>query len=186
MRQARLFGENLRLERTVSAWLGGARIAVDDVIENLADAPAPLMVLYHINLGFPLLDEASTLEAAPHPVRPRDADAAPGLTEWDRIGPPISGFREQVFYHDLPAGDDGWASIALRNPALGLRLAVRFWKPTLPNLIQWKQTGQGAYVLGLEPANCGVEGRATDRARGALQFLQPGARREFHVEIEVG
>ncbi len=75
---------------------------------------------------------------------------------------PQAGYREQVFYHDLPADADGWASITLTNPALGLRLTVRCWKPTLPNLIHWKQMGQGAYVVGIEPANCHVEGRAAD------------------------
>jgi hypothetical protein len=185
MRQARLFGENLRLEREVSCWLGENRIEVRDVVENLAEAPAPLMVLYHINLGFPLLDEGCRLEAPSHDVRPRDADAAPGLSGWDQIGPPAPGFREQVFYHDLPAGDDGWAGIALVNPRLPLRLRVRFWKPTLPNLMQWKQTGIGAYVLGLEPANCLVEGRRAERERGTLQLIQPGERREFKLEIEV-
>jgi Domain of unknown function (DUF4432) len=41
-------------------------------------------------------------------------------------------------------------------------------------------------VLGLEPSNCGVEGRAKDRARGVLQYLEPDESREFEVEIEVG
>jgi hypothetical protein len=34
--------------------------------------------------------------------------------------------------------------------------------------------GQGTYVVGLEPANCWVEGRAADRQRGVLRHLGPG------------
>jgi hypothetical protein len=45
--------------------------------------------------------------------------------------------------------------------------------------------GQGAYILGLEPGNCFVEGRSKDRARGTLQFLEPGESRDFQVEIAV-
>ncbi len=63
MRQASFFGENLRLEREISAGLGESRIAVRDVVENLAAAPAPLMILYHINPGWPLVDADSVLEA---------------------------------------------------------------------------------------------------------------------------
>jgi hypothetical protein len=37
----------------------------------------------------------------------------------------------------------------------------------------------------LEPANCLVEGRDKDRARGILQFLQPGEQREYLLEIGV-
>ncbi|HUW11142.1 MAG TPA: aldose 1-epimerase family protein [Anaerolineae bacterium] len=185
MRQARLFGENLRLTRRVSCWLGQSRLSVHDRVENLAATPSPLMILYHINLGFPLLDSSCQFVAQPHAVRPRDNVAGPGIGEWMRFQPPTLGYSEQVFYHDLPAGSDGWAAITLRNPTLNLSLTVRFQKATLPNLIQWKMMGEGAYVLGLEPANCRVEGRSSEREQGTLQFLQPGEHRDFTLEIAV-
>ena len=97
--------------------------------------------------------------------------------------PPTPGYDQQVFYHDLPADSEGWAAITLRNPTLNLSLTIRFQKATLPNLVQWKMMGEGAYVLGLEPANCWVEGRSKEREQGTLQFLQPGEQRDFRVEI---
>jgi len=45
--------------------------------------------------------------------------------------------------------------------------------------------GEGLYVVGLEPANCGVEGRAKERERGTLQFLEPGEKRYYNLEIGV-
>jgi hypothetical protein len=45
--------------------------------------------------------------------------------------------------------------------------------------------GEGAYVLGLEPGNCHVEGRARERERGTLEFIEPGERREFSLEIGI-
>jgi len=185
MRQARLYGEHLRLTRRVSCWLGQSRISVHDQVENMAPTPSPLMILYHINLGFPLLDSSCELVAQSHPVRPKDSIAASGIGEWMRFQPPTPGYGQQVFYHDLPAGGDGWAAITLRNPTLRLSLTIRFQKATLPNLVQWKMMGEGAYVLGLEPANCWVEGRSKEREQGTLQFLQPGEQRDFRVEIAV-
>ncbi len=41
------------------------------------------------------------------------------------------------------------------------------------------------YVVGMEPANCWVEGRDKERARGTLQFLEPGETREYHLEIGI-
>jgi len=186
MRQARVFGENLRLVRTIATSLGKSEIEIRDEIENLGAAPCPLMVLYHINLGFPLLDADSTLEAPPHEVRPRDPIAAAGVSEWMRFAPPTAGCEEQVFYHDIPADADGWAGIALRSPTVGLALTVKYEKKGLPNLVQWKMAGVGGYVLGLEPANCRVEGRSRERARGALQHIAPGERRELRVRVAVG
>jgi hypothetical protein len=44
----------------------------------------------------------------------------------------------------------------------------------LPYLVEWKQMGQGDYVVGLEPASWYTYGRAEARARGELDFIQPG------------
>lgn len=185
MREARVFGENLRLKRRISAELGGNCIRVRDEVENLGVSASPLMLLYHINLGFPLLDETSELLSEPHPVEARDAAAAPGLQDWMRFQKPTAGYAEQVFYHDLPADSGGWASMQLVNRARKLAVCVRYQKAGLPNLVQWKMMGQNHYALGVEPGNCRVGGRSKERERGTLQFLQPGEKKEFEVEIEV-
>lgn len=107
------------------------------------------------------------------------------MSDWEHFHAPVAGYREQVFYHDLPADSAGWAAIGLVNPVLGLKLSVCFQKAGLSNLVEWKQMGQGAYVLGLEPGNCEVSGRSQERARGTLQYIQPGEQREFAVEIRM-
>ena len=45
--------------------------------------------------------------------------------------------------------------------------------------------GVREYVVGMEPANCWVEGRAKERERGTLQFLKPGETRKYHLELGV-
>jgi hypothetical protein len=185
MHQARVFGENLRLTRNITVGLGTNTIAIHDMVENLGKSPSPLMLLYHINLGFPLLDDNAELIAELHPVEPRDAIAEPGLNNWMHFQPPTPGYQEQVFYHNLPVDQNGWAGMQIVNRARHLKLQVRFLKSTLPNLVQWKMMGQGTYVLGLEPANCHVTGRSQERERGTLQFLQAGEQREFQVKISI-
>lgn len=185
MRQFRLFGENLELTRTISARLGDASLRIDDTVENLSAESSPLMVLYHINLGFPLLTPESEIVAVPHEVEPRDEVAAPGLSEWMRFHAPVAGYKEQVFLHHIPAGPDGMAEVALRNPWLKLGVRVRYRTAELPYLAEWKMMGKGAYVLGLEPGNSFVKGRAAEREAGRLQSLGAGESRSFLVEIRV-
>jgi len=185
MHQARLFGENLHLKRRITIGLGSNTISLHDRVENLGSTESPLMLLYHINLGFPLLDENAVLEAESHSVSPRDSTAEPGLSDWMHFQSPTTGYQEQVFYHDLPADKDGWAGIRLVNHARRMSLGVRFQKTNLPNLVEWKMMGEGAYVLGLEPANCHVAGRLQERGRGTLQSLKPGEQQDFRVEIAV-
>lgn len=185
VRESRVFGENLLLTRRISTALGENAIVVRDTIENQGFAPAPMMILYHINLGWPLVDEGARLEAPPHPVAPRDAIAEKGLADWNVLSAPIAGYREQVFFHDLPADTEGLATLRLVNPNLGLALSLSHRKAELPHLVQWKMMGQGEYVLGLEPSNCMPEGRDAAAARGALRQLSPGESVETWMRLAI-
>jgi len=69
--------------------------------------------------------------------------------------------------------------------AISLSLRLQWDATTLPELVQWYMPGQGEHVLGLEPANCRVEGRAAERARGSLVILEPGESRRYTLSLEV-
>jgi hypothetical protein len=185
VRQATVFGEKLALTRTLETTLGSATITVRDAIENQGFAPVPLMLLYHMNLGWPLVDASAVLETVPHEVVPQTPQAAAGLADWARMTAPTPGFQEQVFYHALPSDPKGFASIRLVNPQLGIALRIAYRTAELPNLIQWKMMGQGEYVTGLEPANCYPEGQARLAERGLLRHLAPGERTETLMTISV-
>jgi hypothetical protein len=43
--------------------------------------------------------------------------------------------------------------------------------------------GEGAYVVGVEPANCHVSGRCEERQQGTLQILQPQETRRYRIEV---
>lgn len=186
VRQARVFGENLLLQRRISTCLGSHAIHVEDVVTNEGFAPHPHMILYHFNLGFPLLSEDSRLHVEAEESIPRDADAEDGLAHWSRFQPPTPAYREQVFRHVPRADGQGKVQVELENPRLGLGLRWTYDKASLPHLFQWKMMGQGTYVLGLEPGNSsGIEGRAVARQRGGLPHLEPGESRSYALEVEV-
>lgn len=189
MREARVFNENLLLHRRIEFKAGGNVISIFDTVSNEGFQTVPHMQLYHINLGFPVVDEGARLVADSQTVTPRDDVAKPGLKEHAQLSAPVPGYQEQVFYHEIKADRDGYARAAITNPGLcggkGLTVYTRYRQRELPYFIEWKMVGEDVYCVGLEPANCLVEGRAKERARGALQFLAPGERRSYHVEIGV-
>lgn len=185
VRHSKVFGEKLVLTRRIATRLGSSTIEVRDAIENLGFADAPLMLLYHMNFGWPLVDDGAVLEAAPHEVTPQTPHAAAALKDWMRAAAPTPGFNEQVYYHALPPGPDGLASIRLANPKLGFAVRVAFRSAELPHLIQWKMMGQGEYVMGLEPANCFPEGQERAASRGQLRHLKPGERIETLVRLSI-
>lgn len=185
VRESIVFGENLVLTRRIEAKLGESRLWIHDRVENLGHEPSPLMVLYHINGGYPAVADGGKLLSASIEVRPRDEEAEKGKEEYAQFHFPTSGYKEKVYYHEIVPDGDGRVTTALANEALGFGFYVRYRKDQLPRFTEWKMMGEGTYVVGMEPGNCFVEGRAKERERGTLQYIQPGEVREFDLEIGV-
>jgi len=186
VRQTRPFGENLVLWRRISTRLGSNKIRLENVVTNEGFEPQPHMILFHFNLGFPLLNVNSRLHLEAEQTIPRDADAEAGLAEWMNFQPPTPEYREQVFRHVLVPDAAGKVRVELENPSLGLGLRWTYDRDSLPHLFQWKMMGQGMYVLGIEPGNSsGIEGRATARQRDDLPHLSPGESRSYTLDVEV-
>ena len=189
VRETAVFGENLLLKRRIEARLGRKTISVSDTVINQGFQRAPHMLLYHVNAGFPVVDEGSRLIAPTRQVTPRDEDARSGIDEHKSFSAPISNYREQVFFHDVAAAPDGYVTVALVNPALnagqGLGFYVRYRQRELPCFNEWKMLGEGVYTVGMEPATSHTLGRAAARADGSLIFLAPGEERHYRLEFGV-
>jgi len=187
VREARIFGENILLSRRVSAVLGENRFFIEDTVTNEGPRTTPHMILYHINAGYPVVDEGSELVTPTISAVPRDAEAENDKEHYHLMYAPIKGFKERCYYHDMATGPDGTVHAALinRNAPDGgqFGLYVKYNKTQLPQFTEWKMMGTREYVVGLEPANCRVEGRDKDRANGILQFLEPGETRKYELEI---
>jgi hypothetical protein len=183
MQEAVVFGDNLQLTREISSYLGQDRLIIRDTVENLGHQRTEHMLLYHVNIGFPAVDEGAELIGPSRSATPRDAEAEAGKERATILDAPIAGYKEKCYFHDMAAGPDGFVKAAIANRALGHGAYIRYRKAELPNFTQWKMMGQGNYVVGMEPANCLVMGRAAERARGTLQFLEPGERRDYVLEI---
>ena len=184
-REAVVYGENIQLTRRVWARLGESRLFIDDEIQNLGHTRVPHMIAYHFNVGFPLLDDGARLESSADHIEPMTDDFADAVNDFAIYGPPRADWQTKVLVHHPKADAQGWAETAIINQRVGLRLYIKQRPEQLPFLWQWKQLTPGTYVTGIEPANCFGRGRADDRERGTLQFLAPGERRTYNVEIGV-
>lgn len=183
--EAKLFGESLRMTRTVTVSGSEAVIRLRDELENLSPLPAEVALLYHINLGYPFLREGVRLVTGSDVVTPRNDDAMAGMAEYDVMSAPVDGCPEQVFFHDITPDRKGWAEITAENEELGLAFTVRYKKDNLPVLSQWKSMASGDYTLGLEPCTNHLAGRAGSREAGELKTVEGFGRLVFEAEIRV-
>jgi hypothetical protein len=186
MRQTRVYGENLALRRRISTSMGSNKIRIDDEVTNEGFSPHPHLILYDVNMGFPLLSESAHLKFDVKETFPWDDNARKGIDDWMIFHPPIPNFQEQDYTHTPMVNDDGWATVELENPSLELGLRLSFDQTTLPYLAEWKMMREGLYVLAMQPMNCKVwGGRAEVRKQNALPFLKGGESRRYAIEIEV-
>jgi hypothetical protein len=176
-------GVHLRVEREIRTRTGRGSLELTDVTANLGEAAEPTPILYHVNLGAPLFDQGARLEIDSAEVVPRDADAERGLSSWSVPGSPEDGVPEMVFEHRVRPDPEGWGRATLVHPSVGLAVVLSWRQTELPRFHQWLHRGRGMYVVGLEPANCSVLGRAADRAAGTLPVLEPGERRTTRLRI---
>ena len=185
MREARFFGENLVLGRKIICKYGENKITIQNTVENLGFRKEALMLLFHFNMGYPLLDEGSILVAPTEKLIPRDPDAEKGRTIYNQSQKPTPDYPEQVFYHNLKADSNGETCVALINRKIELGVAIHFNKKQLFNFTQWKQMGEGEYVMGMEPCNCYVGGRTDTRNAEVMEYLEPGEIRNFDLTVEL-
>ncbi len=181
-------GEKLRLSRSIRCGMGSAAIEIADRITNEAYQPVPVMFLYHINFGFPLLDERTRIMASCRSVSGLDDDSQEHVARIGRFHPPDPDSPELVFLLDLEPDAEGRCSVVLSNPQTGgegLGVYLRFAKADFPYFHVWKRLCSREYVLGFEPGICTVKGRNRQREKGDLRLLAPRESLELSMEIGV-
>jgi hypothetical protein len=185
MREAAHFKENLVLKREITTKLGSKAVQIRDQVINEGQEEQPVMLLYHFNFGYPLLDENAKVVVPEHKIIPRTEIAKENIADFEKISGPIKGFVEHVFYIGSASDDHDDTYAALINEGLGLGVYVKYNARQLPILVEWKSMASGDYALGLEPGNHQLEGRADERKKGTLKTLAPFDAMTFEIEIGV-
>lgn len=182
MREAALFGNNMTLKRTIETVYGEKRIKITDVIENVSYQMQPMMILYHFNIGYPLLDSSARVYLPAGKITPRDKAAEKSRDLWDTMEAPMENEEERVYIHELASDGDGNTCACLVNEALELGVQISFNKKYLPKFVQWKSLGAGDYVMGLEPTNSGVYGRAAEEH---VHQIAPFEKEVIEIEVTI-
>lgn len=180
VQQASALGENLVLRRRVEARVGGAHLTLQDEVENAGHHPTPHMLLYHVNLGFPVVDEGAEIVLPTRRVTPCGDYPVEGF---ETLTAPVRDFEEQVFEFEARAEPDGTVPVGILNRARGLGVYELYKGEQLPHPFVWRMLGGGHYVVALEPSTNRVAGRHDARERGELLTLGPGERRRYDLGL---
>jgi len=178
MREGAVFEENLTVDRTIRAVIGESRVQINDLVRNEGFGSVPVKLLYHINLGWPLVDSEAQISAAAIP-----ASGFSETSNWVReMASPVPLEPERVDPLVAVSDDDGWSSATLH--ANGTDVVVRYRTSELPYLTIWRSAAAGSYALGIEPGTCWPSHVEGPDAGKAGRILKPGESFTAKLEIE--
>ena len=188
VQQATVFGENLHLIRRIEADVGGNDIRITDRVVNRGFSRTPHMMLYHIDVGYPLLG-AGARYVAPISEVLWASHAGDNYTKqsvgYRTLSDPKPNFIEQVWQFDMTPDAEDRVHVALMNDALGLGFEITTRKSELPCQLEWQNLQEGMYCLGLEPATHHVLGKTVAHERGEMIWLEHDEERHYHLTLSV-
>jgi hypothetical protein len=183
VRQAAAFAEHLVLTRRLTMNFGEPSFKLEDNIQNDGYIAEPIQLLYHINLGWPLLAPGTKLESSCTQLL-GCIDSAKGVDP-TTMPEPTPEDVEKVWDWNAPSGTQ-WAQLTNQDAAGRGLLSLRIeWDgDKLPHFMQWRNACEALYVQGLEPSTTGLKDRDNDDSHaGAAPMLKPGESRSFDLNF---
>lgn len=171
----------LELHRRIEIPLGVNRISITDRVANQGHRPAPHMLLYHLNFGFPLLNAETCL------LLPEGAITNPARRDFLQQKAPSDAAADEILEVQTRRSADGMVSAAIVNPVLGggVAVEVEYDAHLLPALQIWRHFGPGLNVVAIEPATNRAARRADLENEGAIRFLRPGEELTYRIALSV-
>lgn len=186
VRETRFLCYNVAMMTEIRTKPGEKGFRIRDRITNRSAQSTTAQMLYHINLGAPILGKGASVVCPAVEICPRNDCAAAGIADWSTYGEPAVGFEEQVFFMQLAADSKGDTLTLLKNNSGDKGVSVHFNVKQLPYFIVWKNTAaeQDGYVTGLEPATNFPNPHTFEKEKGRVIHLGPEAVYEIDLGFE--
>ena len=174
LRDTAVFGKNLVLRRKITSAIGSDRVKIEDRLTNENYFEEKYCLLYHVNIGYPMMDEGAKIVGDVIDRQPRTPWAERQMATSYQIEAPVPGFEEACYYLKLKE-----PMISMVNEKIGKRFTVSYSGDTLPLFLEWKSISSGDYAVGLEPT--------TTKLDGLFEYsrIKAGETIEFRVELSV-
>lgn len=165
-----LFGRKFTLKRTYILSYTENSFSVNDSVTNLGDNSEPFCLLYHCNMGYPLLSEKSIVHLPNNKIWAITENAIANIDTALVMEKPQANYAERCYFFDTKE-NNGNVNLGIYNPDINAGLVMTYKKNELPCLTEWKMMGKYDYVLGIEPGNVCPCPRNKMREQGVLPFL---------------
>jgi hypothetical protein len=165
VRQASVFGETLELRRRITLPVFKSVLMINDTVINCSFRPTHHAILYHLNYGYPFLDDGLTISGLPEPLQ-SEIDSTPPVPD-DDFGEKVDLVDSRITPHR--------PFLTLRNSACGLAHSLEYNQDGLPHLAVWRAYQSGVFALAIEPRT------PVQPEQGSL--LLPGEQRDYCLQF---
>jgi hypothetical protein len=184
--ESRLFIKRLRLRCRVRIQADSSEVELLDDVTNDLSKPTTMQLLYHINIGAPVLGSGARLEAPIDQLAPKDSLSAGEIESWNEYGGPQDEYPERVYFARLRANENNLTSTMLRSADGEKGFAVTYNTSGLPRFVVWKNTAaeSDGYVTGIEPATNFPNQRSFEAEQGRVVEIEAGETVSFRVTLQ--
>lgn len=145
VRDTTLCGPNLVLKRKIFSKINSEELEIEDTLINEGYKTENYCLLYHVNVGYPMLDSGAKIFAEEESCIPRTPYAEKRIDKRYEIGEDVED-DEACYFLTLKN-----PTVSLVNQKLGKQFNLSYSMQTLPCFVEWKNMCSGDYALGLEP-----------------------------------
>ncbi len=174
IRDTAIFGKNLVLRRKITSAIGCDKVSYEDTLVNEGFKDEEYCLLYHVNVGYPMLDEGAKVIADVVKCDARTSWAKENESTRYDMSAPVPNQEETCYFLTL-----GTPEVSLVNEKIGKKFTVSYSKDTLPHFVEWKSMASGDYALGFEPCTTELDDRF------AYKTIRSGERVRFLLNISV-
>ena len=174
IRDTALFGKNLVLRRRIFSAIGSETLSLQDTLVNEGYREEKYCLLYHVNVGYPMLDEGAKLFAKVKNCVPRTSWAEKNKDTMYEMSAPKAEQEETCYFLELET-----PSAVVINEKIGKSFRLTYSGDTLPCFVEWKSMASGDYALGLEPCTTELDDRFVYKTIAAQE------KKVFKIELAV-
>jgi hypothetical protein len=154
-------------------------------LENRGAREEEYMVMYHLNCGYPVVDENCRIFIPSAGVRPMNPSAEKLIDQWDKVFAPVDIIPDDLYVHSLFHDPEGLIHTAVYNEKIGLGLSYSFEFSAMEHIVEWRCGKSTDYCLGLFPANNHCMGRKFERENKSIKHIKPFEQKKLGVTITV-
>lgn len=190
IKETKVYGPNIEIRRTIKSYLGVNKIEITDNISNCGNTKIPIMLLYHCNFGWPLVDEGTDIIYKGKCIS-RDSDMNKAIFNGKSFRKCLApqkthcGTGEFCFFIKPKSDRKSVCHAGLVNRKIGIALKMTYKKEQFPLLTNWQHFGMGEYVCALEPGTKNISHTNNNIQEESFIFLKPSETKIFTLCIEI-